>query len=133
MVVTINPFTCSTTPEDPAGIAARLNQITFNAALLQEMRCLSAGSDAPRLHLIGADEHLQDLGLYSKLMTDWSFLNWLRAQPAPMGGVPVVVFTAAYEVQVTGANAVYSKPYSLDSVLEAVDRHAPRPAIQSRG
>ncbi|MGA1856341.1 patatin-like phospholipase family protein [Azospirillum sp. 11R-A] len=78
MVVAINPFTCSTTPEDPAGIAARLNQITFNAALLQEMRCLSARSDAPRLHLIGADEHLQDLGLYSKLMTDWSFLNWLR-------------------------------------------------------
>jgi NTE family protein len=42
------------------------------------MRCLSARSDTPRLHLIGADEHLQDLGLYSKLMTDWSFLNWLR-------------------------------------------------------
>jgi len=78
LVVTINPFTCSTTPEDPAGIAARLNQITFNAALLQEMRCLSARSDTPRLHLIGADEHLQDLGLYSKLMTDWNFLNWLR-------------------------------------------------------
>ncbi|KAA0582554.1 patatin-like phospholipase family protein [Azospirillum sp. Sh1] len=78
MVVAINPFTCATTPEDPAGIAARLNQITFNAALLQEMRCLSACGDAPRLHLIGADEHLQDLGLYSKLMTDWSFLNWLR-------------------------------------------------------
>ncbi|WP_199275891.1 patatin-like phospholipase family protein [Azospirillum humicireducens] len=78
LVVAINPFTCATTPEDPAGIAARLNQITFNAALLQELRCLSARTDAPRLHLIGADEHLQDLGLYSKLMTDWSFLNWLR-------------------------------------------------------
>ncbi|CAO3421232.1 patatin-like phospholipase family protein [Azospirillum endophyticum] len=78
LVVAINPLTCATTPEDPAGIAARLNQITFNAALLQEMRCLSARGDAPRLHLIGADGHLQDLGLYSKLMTDWSFLNWLR-------------------------------------------------------
>lgn len=78
LVVAINPFTCATTPEDPAGIAARLNQITFNAALLQELRCLSARADAPRLHLIDADEHLQDLGVYSKLMTDWSFLNWLR-------------------------------------------------------
>ena len=78
LVVAINPFTCATTPEDPAGIAARLNQITFNAALLQELRCLSARSDAPRLHLIDADEHLQDLGVYSKLMTDWTFLNWLR-------------------------------------------------------
>ncbi len=78
LVVAINPFTCATTPEDPAGIAARLNQITFNAALLQELRCLSARGDAPRLHLIDADEHLQDLGVYSKLMTDWTFLNRLR-------------------------------------------------------
>ncbi|WP_245636645.1 patatin-like phospholipase family protein [Azospirillum thiophilum] len=81
LVVAINPLTCPVTPEDPAGIAARLNQITFNAALLQEMRSLSArggGNGGPRLHLIDADEHLQDLGLYSKLMTDWSFLNWLR-------------------------------------------------------
>ncbi|KAA0583199.1 patatin-like phospholipase family protein [Azospirillum sp. B21] len=78
LVVAINPLTCATTPEDPAGIAARLNQITFNAALLQELRCLSARADAPRLHLIDADEHLQDLGVYSKLMTDWTFLNWLR-------------------------------------------------------
>ncbi|BAI71747.1 patatin [Azospirillum sp. B510] len=78
LVVAINPFTCAATPEEPADIAARLNQITFNAALLQEMRCLSARADGPRLHLIGADDHLQDLGLYSKLMTDWSFLNWLR-------------------------------------------------------
>lgn len=78
LVVAINPITCASTPEDPAGIAARLNQITFNAALLQELRCLSASGDAPRLHLIDADEHLQDLGVYSKLMTDWTFLNWLR-------------------------------------------------------
>lgn len=78
LVVAINPLTCAVTPEDPAGIAARLNQITFNAALLQEMRGLSAAPGAPRLHLIDADGHLQDLGLYSKLMTDWSFLNWLR-------------------------------------------------------
>ncbi len=78
LVVAINPLTCATTPEDPAGIAARLNQITFNAALLQELRCLSTSGDAPRLHLIDADEHLQDLGVYSKLMTDWTFLNWLR-------------------------------------------------------
>lgn len=78
LVVAINPLTCATTPEDPAGIAARLNQVTFNAALLQELRGLSARTDAPRLHLIDADEHLQDLGVYSKLMTDWTFLNWLR-------------------------------------------------------
>jgi two-component system response regulator len=73
------------------------------------------------------------LDLMMPVMDGVSFLQWLRAQPAPMGAVPVVVFTAAYEVQVIGADAVYSKPYSLDSVLEAVDRHAPRPAERSRG
>ncbi|PWC34585.1 patatin [Azospirillum sp. TSO35-2] len=78
LVVAINPLTCATTPEDPAGIAARLNQITFNATLLHEMRALGGSDGAPRLHLIDADEHLQDLGLYSKLMTDWGFLSWLR-------------------------------------------------------
>ncbi|MBP2302993.1 patatin-like phospholipase family protein [Azospirillum picis] len=77
LVVAINPLTCATTPEDPAGIAARLNQITFNATLLQELHSLAGRADGPRLHLITADEHLQDLGVYSKLMTDWGFLSWL--------------------------------------------------------
>lgn len=77
-VVTINPLTAPTTPEQPTAIAARLNQITFNAPLLTELRGLIAQPDAPRLHLIEADTALRDLGVYSKLVTDWAFLCWLR-------------------------------------------------------
>lgn len=82
LVVAINPLTSAATPEDPAGIAARLNQITFNATLVRELRRMvadgaAAGDTAPRLHLIEADG-LSDLGVYSKMVTDWGFLCWLR-------------------------------------------------------
>ncbi len=77
-LVTITPLTIPTTPEDPAGIAARLNQITFNAPLVREMRALAAYGVDARLHLIDADAEMRDLGVYSKMMTDWAFLSWLR-------------------------------------------------------
>ncbi len=77
-VVTINPLTALETPENPTAIAERLNQITFNAPLLTELRAMMAEADGPRLHLIEADDALRGLGVYSKLVTDWSFLCWLR-------------------------------------------------------
>ncbi len=77
-VVTINPLTALETPENPTAIAERLNQITFNAPLLTELRAMMAEADGPRLHLIEADEALRGLGVYSKLVTDWAFLCWLR-------------------------------------------------------
>lgn len=77
-LVTITPLTVRDTPEDAAGIAARLSQITFNAPLVREMRALAAYGVDARLHLIDADEALGDLGVYSKMMTDWAFLSWLR-------------------------------------------------------
>lgn len=77
-VVTINPLTVPDTPEEPAAIAARLNQITFNAPLVRELRALMAFQVTTRLHLIDADADLRGLGVYSKMMTDWAFLSWLR-------------------------------------------------------
>ncbi len=77
LVVALNPLTSPDTPENAAAIAARLNQITFNATLVRELRAMAAGRTAPRLHLIEADG-LRDVGVYSKMMTDWAFLCWLR-------------------------------------------------------
>ncbi|WP_085557381.1 patatin-like phospholipase family protein [Azospirillum agricola] len=77
-LVTINPLTVPDTPEDAAGIAARLSQITFNAPLVRELRALAAYGVESNLHLIDADAELRDLGVYSKMMTDWAFLSWLR-------------------------------------------------------
>lgn len=94
LMVHINPIERKDVPQTPSEISNRLNEITFNSALLKEMRAvafvqklLNDGwiKDEFRdklsnilFHAIRAEEVFLDLSLSSKYETRWKFLTDLR-------------------------------------------------------
>lgn len=98
LLVQINPRRRDAPPRQSPDILDRINEITFNASLLKELRSLQllksliAEEEAPghayrnplfgrvrdlRVHRIDADDALRDLGAATKLRTDPVFLNQL--------------------------------------------------------
>ena len=94
MVIHINPIERAELPTRSADILNRLNEITFNASLLKEMRAIAfvtklieedwlkkehkAKLKHLLMHSIRADGVLCDLSVASKFNTDWHFLLYLR-------------------------------------------------------
>ncbi len=91
LIIWVNPLNRPDVPTDARAIQDRLNEITFNAALVQEIEAIEAinelktmaGGDALpykriHLHAIKNDPHLAGLGYASKSDTDWNFLLGLR-------------------------------------------------------
>ncbi len=92
LLVRINPLQREATPQTAIEIADRLNEITFNANLLGEMRAIafvqrllkehridSRHYKNLRLHMVADDAALAPLGASSKLNTDLAFLLRLHA------------------------------------------------------
>ncbi len=92
VIVQINPLTCQKTPITAQDILNRVNEITFNASLLHELRAidfiarlLDEGSlDSNRyrkifIHLISDEKGFEQLNASSKLNTEWSFLKHLHS------------------------------------------------------
>ena len=91
IVIQINPFTRSEIPRTAYEIENRLNEITFNASLMKELRSVvflweiirhenldrEAYRDA-RLHLIQAEEEMRELSVSSKLNAESAFLDYLH-------------------------------------------------------
>jgi NTE family protein len=93
-IVQLNPLKRPGTPETPADIINRLNEITFNASLISEMRAIAfverlieedhlKSAEAARLkrmnmHVIGAEEEMRALGSVSKSNTQMDFLLKLK-------------------------------------------------------
>jgi NTE family protein len=93
-VVQINPLVRKGTPRSATEIANRLNEISFNSALIAEMRAIAfvqrlvqgkhlRGKDAARLkhmhiHMIGNEEKMRALGVSSKMNADLDFLLYLK-------------------------------------------------------
>lgn len=91
VIVQINPQLRSTLPRTASEIMDRINEITFNATLMREIRAIA---DVTRLieagevtdpryqrtwfHLVAADESLEGLGVRSKLNAEWTFITHLR-------------------------------------------------------
>ena len=96
LLVQINPVVRRTTPRTAMEIQSRVNEITFNASLVAQMRVIDrvallndAGllSQSIRhhsvfrpmyLHRIGGDGAFADLDITSKMNAEWSFLQHLR-------------------------------------------------------
>ena len=94
LIVHINPIVRQGTPTTPHDIEDRVNEISFNSALIKEFRAIAFVQklindgwlkDEYRdqlkyvlIHSLRADETLADLSAASKLCTDWSFLQTLR-------------------------------------------------------
>lgn len=90
MIVQINPIRSDELPTTAAEIQNRLNEITFNAALIKELRAITLlrrlikaeGLENERyrdmrLHRIGG-QGLEHLSASSKLNAEWDFLTHLR-------------------------------------------------------
>ncbi len=96
LLVQINPVVRRTTPRSAMEIQTRINEITFNASLVAQMRAIDRAalmSDAGflsrrarhhaafrpvHLHRIGGDGAFEDLDVTSKLNAEWPFLQHLR-------------------------------------------------------
>ncbi len=93
-VVQINPLKRAGTPKTMAAILDRLNEITFNSSLIQEMRAIAfvqrlidkealVGEESQRLkrmhmHWISAEADLAALGVSTKMNVERAFLVYLR-------------------------------------------------------
>jgi len=110
LLVKINPLVRAHTPDTPQEIADRVNEITFNAGLVAELRAIGfvkrliaegrleggAYKDL-HLHMVADDEGLAPLNASSKLNTARDFLEslhalgraaaarWLKAHRADLG------------------------------------------------
>ena len=93
VLIQINPFYRTDVPTSARDIQNRLNEITFNAALLKELRSLAflweiihhENLERERyrdthLHVIYDEGTMLGLGVSSKLNAEWSFLTYLRDQ-----------------------------------------------------
>jgi NTE family protein len=92
VIVEVNPMTRDGVPRSAAEITNRLNEITFNASLVRELRAIAfaarlvdkaSGPEVDRLkkmhvHMIEAEEAMEKLGVASKLNTDLDFLLYLK-------------------------------------------------------
>ena len=94
LIVHINPIEREELPTSSADIMNRLNEITFNASLLKEMRAIAFVTKLIEedwlkaeykgklkhliMHAIRAEGVLSDLSVASKFNTDWQFLLYLR-------------------------------------------------------
>lgn len=91
VLVSINPIERNTTPRSARDIQDRLNEITFNASLLRELRAIDFVArlvDDGKLphesykhmlmHRISADHDMEELTASSKLNAEWDFLIFLR-------------------------------------------------------
>ncbi|WP_084536403.1 patatin-like phospholipase family protein [Azospirillum halopraeferens] len=96
VVVKVNPVRRDGTPRTAAEIMNRVNEVSFNAAILQEMRTIEAMQSllddadvagnptlarirAARIHVVAADEELADMGVASKMNPEPDFLHHLKA------------------------------------------------------
>ena len=94
IIVETTPLTRPELPRTAAEILARMNEITFNASLISDLRSIAfasrlvaegnaSGPDIERLHktrihLIEASETMKTLGSVSQLNTDADFLLYLK-------------------------------------------------------
>lgn len=94
LIVHVNPITRRELPDRAPSISNRLNEITFNASLLDELRAIAfvkklllegwlkeKHKDQLKnilVHAIRADRALKDLSVASKFNTDWDFLTSMR-------------------------------------------------------
>lgn len=91
VLVQVDPFRRDAVPRTAQEIASRVNEISFNASLMREIRAIAGITRLiaagvvkdPRyrcvyFHRIAAEEVFRDLGSRTKLDTHPAFLAWLR-------------------------------------------------------
>lgn len=94
LIVHINPMDRTETPQTGPDIMNRINEISFNASLIKDMRAIAFVKKLLEhdmlkeeyrdefkdilLHSLRAEEAMRDLSVASKFSSDWGFLTMLR-------------------------------------------------------
>ena len=91
LLIQTNPVIREGAPRSAREIQNRIDEITFNAAMLREFRAIAFVNELIesgridrehyrniRMHRIDADEALKDLSASSKVNAEWAFLEYLR-------------------------------------------------------
>ncbi|TKT75510.1 patatin-like phospholipase family protein [Aquamicrobium sp. LC103] len=91
LLVQINPVVREGAPKSAKEIQNRIDEITFNAAMLREFRAIAFVNELIesgridrdhyrhiRMHRIDADAAFKDLSASSKVNAEWAFLEYLR-------------------------------------------------------
>ena len=91
LLIQINPIKVKNIPKTPVEIRDRVNQLSFNASLMHEMRRirfvqrmleLDMNTEGKlrnlHIHCINPEEEMNNLGVTSKLNTDWLFIQRLK-------------------------------------------------------
>jgi NTE family protein len=123
ILVAINPVERTGIPRSARDILNRLNEVSFNAVLLKELRMMAllrkvaSAEDAEvahwahmRVHMIRSDM-LVELGASSKLNAEWAFLTLLRDE----GRRAADAFLAAH-----GGDLGHRSTLDIDRLLEGV-------------
>lgn len=122
LIVQINPIERPEIPRSAREIFDRISEITFNASLLHELRMIDfvrrlveegkldvRHYKRMRVHVIGAEQELGDLGAASRLNAQWSFLlhlfdlgrsaadKWLETHFDDLGQRPTVNLREMFE------------------------------------
>jgi len=90
VIIQINPIYRAGVPRSARDILDRVNEITFNSALMKELRAFDFVTDllehheipeenrrAMHIHMIEARKRMRPLGASSKMNTEWAFLRHL--------------------------------------------------------
>ncbi|MCC5969357.1 MAG: patatin-like phospholipase family protein [Pararhodobacter sp.] len=90
VIVQINPIVRHETPTTARDIINRVNEISFNTALIKELRAIAmmqrfvtakgidlGAAGQTYIHLIHTDTEVQDLAASSKLNAEWAYLQLL--------------------------------------------------------
>jgi len=90
VIVQINPIVRHDTPVSAREIINRVNEISFNTALIKELRAIKlmqqivvakgvdlGAAGETHIHLIHADAEVQDLAASSKMNAEWPYLRLL--------------------------------------------------------
>lgn len=121
VVVQINPVFREDIPSNASDILNRINEISFNASLIKEVRTIALLKKYIKLqdgdqdhfkdvffHRINADMELRDLSVSSKLNAEWAFLKhlhdvgyrtaqtWLNENYDALGGRSTLDIDAVY-------------------------------------
>ena len=123
LLVAVNPVERQGTPRSAREILDRLNEVSFNATLLKELRMIAllrqvadagTGEGAQwagmRMHLISS-ETIDKLGASSKFNAEWDFLTMLKVE----GRRCAESFLATH-----GGNIGKHSTLNLDALLEQV-------------
>ncbi|MFV0474121.1 MAG: patatin-like phospholipase family protein [Pikeienuella sp.] len=122
VIVQINPVVRPGEPRSAADIANRINEITFNASLLHELRAidfvarlLEKGKLSPdqyrkmHIHMIEARKRMRPLDASSKMNSEWEFLthlfeigraaatSWLRRHYDAIGETSTINIRQTYQ------------------------------------